>query len=443
MQRSAAARALAGMALRGRLRLGAVYRVGMSDFSDSMPAAASLPPLSPPPRPRLWALAWRQMGLDFRAGELRLVLVAVVLAVAALTAVGFFADRLQGGLTRDAAQLLGGDLVVLSDHELPVDFETQARAAGLQTASNIIFPSMARAPAEKGEATRLVSVKAVSPSYPVRGHLTLRRSANGNPAQDDTQGVGPPPGSVFIESALTEALGVTVGDSLLLGDASLRIAALIVTEPDRGTGFLGFAPRVIVADADLSATGLVQPGSRLNYRFLIAAAPGREAAVSAFGDWARARIKAGDLRGVRLESLESGRPEMRQTLDRANKFLNLVALLAALLAAVAVAIAAQDFASRHLDDCAMLRVLGLSQRQIAGIYGLEFAALERRGRALRLVVALGLRGPAWQSGAFRAAAAERLAGALRHGGGAHAAARLRPAAGAAAGASAAAAGHPP
>jgi putative ABC transport system permease protein len=180
---------------------------------------------------------------------------------------------------------------------------------------------------------------------------------------------------VFIESALTEALGVTVGDSLLLGDASLRIAALIVTEPDRGTGFLGFAPRVILAEADLPATGLVQPGSRLNYRFLLAAAPGREAAVSAYGDWARARIKAGDLRGVRLESLESGRPEMRQTLDRANKFLNLVALLAALLAAVAVAIAAQDFASRHLDDCAMLRVLGLSQRQIAGIYGLEFAAL--------------------------------------------------------------------
>jgi putative ABC transport system permease protein len=166
-----------------------------------------------------------------------------------------------------------------------------------------------------------------------------------------------------------------VGDPLLLGDAQLRITRIIVAEPDRGTGFSTFAPRVMLADSDLAATQLVQPGSRISYRLAVAAQDGREADVREFLRFADERIRAVPLRGVRLESLESGSPGMRQTLDRAGKFLNLVALLAALLAAVAVGIASRDFASRHLDDCAMLRVLGLSQRRIAGAYTLEFAAV--------------------------------------------------------------------
>jgi putative ABC transport system permease protein len=134
---------------------------------------------------------------------------------------------------------------------------------------------------------------------------------------------------------------------------------------------------VLLADADLAATGLVQPASRVAYRLAVAApdawgAARAEEAVRRFVSWTDERIKAAPLRGVRVESLQSGRPEMRQTLDRAEKFLNLVALLAALLAAVAVGIAARDFAQRHLDDCAMLRVLGLSQRRIATAYSLEF-----------------------------------------------------------------------
>jgi putative ABC transport system permease protein len=122
--------------------------------------------------------------------------------------------------------------------------------------------------------------------------------------------------------------------------------------------------------ADLPATGLVQPASRITWRLAVA---GPDAAVKAFSQQVQEDIRTESLRGLRLESFESGRPEMRQTLDRADKFLRLVALLAALLAAVAVAIGARDFAQRHLDDCAMLRVLGLPQRQIAGAYALEFA----------------------------------------------------------------------
>ncbi|MFN3416514.1 MAG: ABC transporter permease [Caldimonas sp.] len=314
-------------------------------------------------------LAMRQTLRDFRAGELRLLVVAVMLAVAALTAVGFFADRLKNGLNRDAAQLLGGDALVASDQPMPEAFVERARSQGLRQARTVAFPSMARAPQAQGGATRLVAVKAVSDDYPLRGRLRVAPA----PGQADAPAQGVPArGSVWVDAALLEALQLAVGDTLLLGDAALRIERVITLEPDRGAGFMAFAPRVMLHEADLAATALIQPASRVTYRLAVAAPPGRDAEIGRYLTWARAHIEEAGLRGVRLESLDNGRPEMRQTLDRAERFLNLVALLAALLAAVAVGIAARDFASRHLDDCAMLRVLGLPQRTIAWSYALEF-----------------------------------------------------------------------
>lgn len=314
-------------------------------------------------------LAVRQTLRDFRAGELRLLVVAVMLAVAALTAVGFFADRLKNGLNRDAAQLLGGDALVASDQPLPEAFVERARSQGLLQARTVAFPSMARSPQAQGGATRLVAVKAVSEGYPLRGHLRVAPA----PGQADAPAQGVPErGSVWVDAALLEALQLAVGDTLLLGDAALRIERVITLEPDRGAGFMAFAPRVMLHEADLAATALIQPASRVTYRLAVAAPPGRDAEIGRYLAWAQAHIEEAGLRGVRLESLDNGRPEMRQTLDRAERFLNLVALLAALLAAVAVGIAARDFASRHLDDCAMLRVLGLPQRTIAWSYALEF-----------------------------------------------------------------------
>jgi putative ABC transport system permease protein len=168
-------------------------------------------------------------------------------------------------------------------------------------------------------------------------------------------------------------LGLQVGDKLLLGDAELRIGQIITAEPDRGAGFANFAPRVMVNMAGMAATGLIQPASRVTYRFAVAGTsaggPVADKDVKAFVDFAKTQTIA----GVRLESFEGGRPEMKQTLDRAEKFLSLIALLAALLSAVAVALAARGFAAKHLDDCAMLRVLGQSQRNIGLSYTFEFA----------------------------------------------------------------------
>ena len=336
-------------------------------------------------RPSLWSLAWRQTQRDFRAGELRLLLVAVTLAVAALTAVGFFADRLDRGLARDARQMLGGDAIVSSDQPPPQSFADEARTRALSIATTTSFPSMGRAAEAQGGASKLVAVKAVSEAYPLRGRLQLK---NGPGAATLDAAGAPERGSVWVDAVLLDALQLKMGDALLLGDASLKIARLIVIEPDRGAGFMSFAPRVMLNHADLAATGLVQPASRVSYRLAVASPVGRDADVAGFVRWVDAQIEKGPLRGVRVESMESGRPEMKQTLARAEKFLNLVALLAALLAAVAVAIASRDFANGHLDDCAMLRVLGQPQRSIALSYTLEFGLIGALASAAG--VALGL-----------------------------------------------------
>ncbi|MDR7334917.1 FtsX-like permease family protein [Roseateles asaccharophilus] len=330
--------------------------------------------------PATLAIAWRQLLRDWRAGELRLLMLAVALAVAALCAVAFLSDRLDQGLRRDAAQLLGGDAVVASDQPTPQAIVDLAAEHKLTTVRSASFPSMARADDAHGGESRLVAVKSVSAGYPLRGKITLREALPGRAG-------APAAGEVWADPAVADALGLKLGDPLLLGDATLRLTAIIQNEPDRGGGFINFAPRVLLTEADLEATKLVQPASRLTYR--LAVVPGAGAspdAVRRFVGAAEQVIEKDKLRGMRLESLEAGRPEMRQTLDRAARFLRLVAMLSALLAAVAVALAARDFAARHLDACAMLRVLGQPQRRIAWAYGLEFLIA---GVAASLVGVLG------------------------------------------------------
>jgi len=327
-----------------------------------------------------WRLGWRTLWRDLRGGELRLLMVAVTLAVASLTAVGFFADRLKGGLQRDARALLGGDAVVASDNPTPELFTAKARALGLQVVHTLGFPTMARATDERGGGTKLVALKAVQPGYPLRGSLTLSAGADQpGMATRDT----PAAGEAWADAALLEALGVQVGDKLLLGNTSLRLTRLIVLEPDRGAGFMSFAPRVMIGQGDLQASGLIQPASRVSYRLAVA---GSDQQVASFVAWAADEVRRPNVRGLRVESLEGGRPEMAQTLERAEKFLNLVALLAALLSAVAVALAARGFAAGHLDDCAMLRVLGLSQQRIALAYTVEFVLVGLFASALGVAI---------------------------------------------------------
>ncbi len=325
--------------------------------------------------------AWRMAQRDWRAGELRLLVLALAIAVAALSAVGFFVDRMDAALQRDAAQLLGGDLIVRSDYPLPDAWRSEAARRQLRIADTVVFPSMATTGNGDAADSRLVAVKAVSSDYPLRGALALseagrRREVRGAPAI----------GTAWVDPAFIATRGVQEGARLQLGARSFRIAATIANEKDRGAGFMNFAPRVMIALPELAATGLVGKGARVTYRTQLA---GDAAAMAAYQRWLDDELKRHGVRGVQVESLESGRPEMRTTLDRARQFLSLVGLLTAMLAALAIAMAARRFMQRHVDACAMLRCLGLTQAEVTCLYVIEFVLVGVAGGLIGAALGFG------------------------------------------------------
>jgi len=331
----------------------------------------------------MFAQSIRMTLRDWRAGELRFLLVALIVAVAAMSSVGFFVDRMRDGLNRDAHQLLGADFVVIADKPLDSSWRDETVQRGLESAETRIFASMAIAGTGENAATRLASIKAVGVGYPLRGNLKTALSPEGE--GEIALGI-PASGTVWVDAALMSGLNVPVGGELTLGEKTFSIARVILTEPDRGMSFVSFAPRVMLALPDLEATGLVQPASRVTYRLLVS---GDRSQVKAYQTWAQQRIDSGTYRGVRAESLETGRPEMQATLERGERFLSLVGLLSAMLAAVAIAMAARRFMLRHLDACAMLRCLGLTQGEVTAIYLIEFLIIGLVGSVIGAAAGFG------------------------------------------------------
>jgi putative ABC transport system permease protein len=304
-------------------------------------------------------LATAMLLRDWRAGELRVLAAALAVAVASVTSVAFFADRVAQALVRDAHQMLGADLVLVADH--PWSPEMAQRLGGVRRAEAISFISMARGPVD----TQLSGVKAVSEAYPLRGRLRTTQALG---APDAAAERGPAPGTVWIEERLVNALGAPVGASLKLGNSELKVAAILTLEPERTANFFNIAPRLMMNIADVPATGLVQAGSRVSYYLYAAGEAGR---ISLLEKELRPRLG----RGERIDTLESGRPDVRVAIERAERFLSLTALLAAVLAGVAIALGTRRFVERHLDGCAVMRCLGATQARLLALYGGEFLLL--------------------------------------------------------------------
>ena len=304
-------------------------------------------------------LSWRMFCRERRAGELRLLFVALLLAVTSICAVGFFTDRVRQGLLLEANRMLGADLLLSADHPWPAAIAAAARQRGLRVASTQTFPSMV----SLGDSTQLVELKAVSSTYPLRGKLRVADALN---AADREIDGGPPPGSVWVDERLATALALQPGARLGVGRSQLRVAAIVTQEPDRGVNLFSVAPRLLLHGDDLPATGLIVPGARVTYRLLLAGD-----GIDDFRRWLTPQLG----RGEHLEDAQNGRPEIRSVLDRAERFLGLAALLAVVLAAVAVALASRRYLQRHLDGCAVLRCLGATQRQIVQIYLGQFLLL--------------------------------------------------------------------
>ena len=290
----------------------------------------------------------RGIRRDLRSSELLALLVALTLSVAALSSVSFLADRMQRAFQFDARQLLAADLLLVSDQALPERFIQEAKERKLSSAQTIVFPSMATV----GTQSKLASLKAVTTTYPLRGSLQV------SPSQANAT---PPAATVWVDPAMLNTLQAKVGDQMLLGDKTFLIGGALERELDRGAGFMNFAPRVMMSLDDLPSTGLIGLGSRVTYRLLLA---GDDSAISAYEQWATQWIESQGLRGMRIETLENAQPVMRKTLDRAERFLSLVALLTAMVAAVAIGLSARRYVLKQADVCAVMKCLGASQKTI-------------------------------------------------------------------------------
>ncbi|MCH2220692.1 MAG: ABC transporter permease, partial [Dechloromonas sp.] len=282
----------------------------------------------------------------------------LVVAVAAVTAVGFFGDRVRQGLQREAQQMMGGDLIVTSDHPLPERYREEARRHRLQLAETLVFPSMVMA----GGEAQLADIKAVTSGYPLRG--SLGRILHGEESSRETR-QGPEAGTVWLDERLASMLNTRAGEVLRIGGATLPVAAILTREPDRGVNFFSLAPRLMMHLDDIGATGLVQFGARIRYTLMLA---GDERDVAAYRKWLDDQLA----RGERVEDAGNARPEIRSILDRSERFLGLATLLTVILSAVAVALAARRYMQRHLDACAVMRCLGMTQARLLGLHATLF-----------------------------------------------------------------------
>ena len=321
------------------------------------------------------SLAWRTIRREWRGGELGLLFAALVLGVSIVTGIDLFADRLQKALAGEASAYLGADRVVQLSAPLPAQVLDNARPHALQVAETIMFPTMAYA--STGDRSALVSLKAVSPNYPLRGSLEVR-DTQGNTA---TLRHGPALGTAWVDANILNQLDVTIGSSLDIGNSQLVIGGVLTREGDAGSSFYGMGMRVMIAAADLPATGLLIPGSRAEYRYLFA---GSSQQLDAYF----APLKPQLPQNARVVTLQDNQPGIASALDKATLFLRLAGSLGVLLAALATAFSAQRYCHRHADAVAVLKTLGATRGQILAQQRWQLGAL------WLLATAIGF-APAW------------------------------------------------
>lgn len=293
---------------------------------------------------------------DWNSGEIRLIAIALIIAVSAVTTVNFFVERLRQAMETEAGTVLGGDLVVEARNPLPETFIAKAHALGLETTQTVSFRSMIPADGR----LQLAEVKAVEENYPLRGQLMVGEDSFEQPTPTKQT---PTPGTVWLDSQLSRTLEREVGDPVELGQLSLVVGKILLLEPDRGGQLFSIAPRLLMNLEDVEPTGLLLPGSQARYRLLLAG-PYRE--IISYKHWAKNHAPE----NARVMGVRDGRPQLRAALQRADQFLTLAALTSVCLAGVAIAIAARRYAQRHQDNCAVMRCLGATQGLIIQIYAL-------------------------------------------------------------------------
>jgi putative ABC transport system permease protein len=324
----------------------------------------------------LFKLALKLILRDWRSGELAILLGALIVAVGAATTVSLLSDRLNRTMSLQAAEFLGGDLSVSSHTPPPPDWTSEAERLGLQHTHTAEFSSVL---VENSELL-LAGIKSVAAGYPLRGAVKV---SAGDISQASAAADIPAPGEAWAEPRVLSTLHLALGDTLTVGEQPLRITRLIAYEPDRRGDLYSLAPRVILNDADLAATRIVQPGSHVHYFALFA---GEDAAVRAFKDWLKPRLHPGE----RLSDLHEDRPELGNALTRAARYLGLTSVAVALIAGVAIAMSARRYTERHFDLAAMLKVLGSREREVLFLFICQFSLIGLAGSFFGCALGYGL-----------------------------------------------------
>lgn len=307
------------------------------------------------------SLALKLLWRDWRSGELTLLLASLVVAVATVTTITLFVDRLQQALVQESSQFLAADRVISGRFELDPEFLEQAEQFNLEHATTLSFLSMVFSE----DRAQFSSVKAVTDNYPLRGNLIISDKAF---EFGEVVTRGPAPGEVWLESRLLPSLDVNPGEMLDIGVTSLNVEKALIKEPDRGGGFNSVGPRVMMHMDDVAATEVVQPGSRLSYRYLFR---GSEDDLTAYSEWAKPNLPE----GFRMFGVKEGTEGIGNALDRAERFLLLGGLLGVVLAGIAIALAAQRYSLRHYDHVAILKTLGATPNGIDGLFLTIFITL--------------------------------------------------------------------
>lgn len=321
---------------------------------------------------RAFAYAIRTFGREMRSGEVLVLLAAVALAVAALTAVGFLTDRIGRAVAQQANEVLAADLRLRSPAPIPAEWRDAAARFELETAETQSFPSVVFA----GETNALATVLGVSERYPLRGTLRVADTLFGE--QRPVNGI-PPRGGAWADGALMARLGVDVGDVITLGESEMRVDAVLTYRPDQSIGFASLAPSLLVNLADMPGTGLINEGSRVGYALLVA---GDESDVDAFYADVEERLPE----EVRMRNREDSSERASNAADRAQRFLSLTAVISLLLSAVAIAMSARRFAHRRMDTVALMKSLGASQRFVITAASVQLVVLGIAGVAIGCMV---------------------------------------------------------
>ena len=302
--------------------------------------------------------SWHWFWRDLRRGELTLLLIALVLAVAATTSLRFFSSGLDKRLEQDAARLIAGDLVIRSSRPLPANFAAMAQRQKLDIAQTLEFSSVL----VNTDEFQLAQVKAVSAAYPLRGEMRVAETGTALAGETGKENPGetvirriPERGTLWLDQRLVVLLKVRMGDSVQLGEKYFRVTRIMTYEPGQ-SGFPGFSPRALMNIDDVATTGIIQPGSRLNYQLLTS---GTESGIDAYRQWVKPQLGA----SMRLIDVHEGRPEISAPLARSQSYFSLATIVAVILSGLAIITSARRFSERHFDMLALMRCMGASRRE--------------------------------------------------------------------------------